>query len=161
MLRTVAVRAVALFVVWLLLSQTLDVFYLGLGGLSALVVARLHTSEPATGGLRWVGLLLYLPWLLWQVLQSGWHVTRLILGPRLPIDPKLVKYKTVLRDPAAVTIFGNSITLTPGTITVEVNGDELVVHAMDDASAAGLGDMERKIVRVFGGDTASASEPRP
>ena len=161
MLRTVAVRAVALFVVWLLLSQTLDVFYLGLGGLSALVVARLHTSEPATGGLRWAGLLLYLPWLLWQVLLSGWHVTRLILDPRLPIDPKLVTYKTVLRDPAAVTIFGNSITLTPGTITVEVNGDELVVHAMDDASAAGLGDMEKKIVRVFGGDTASASGPRP
>ena len=150
MIRTVAVRSVALFVVWLLLSQTLDVFYLGLGGLSALVIARFHTNGPATGGLRWAGLPLYLPWLLWQVLLSGWHVTRLILDARLPIDPKLVTYKTGLRDPAAVTIFGNSITLTPGTITVEVNGDELVIHAMDDPSASGLRDMEHTITRVFG-----------
>jgi multicomponent Na+:H+ antiporter subunit E len=149
MVRTVAVRAVGLFAVWLLLSQSLDVFYLGLGGLSALVIARLNSSQPAAGGVRWAGLPLYLPWLLWQVVLSGWHVTRLILDPRLPIDPKLVRYKTVLRDPAAVTIFGNSITLTPGTITVEVNGDEMVIHAMDDQSASGLHDMEQTISRVF------------
>jgi multicomponent Na+:H+ antiporter subunit E len=147
----------ALFAVWLVLTQSPDPFHLALGMLSALVIARLHTTGPAVPGVRWAALPIYLPWLIWQVVLSGLHLCSLILHPRLPIDPKLVTYKTTLRDPAALTIFGNSITLTPGTITAEVNGDQLVVHAMDDASASGLGDMEKQIVRVFGPTAISTS----
>jgi multicomponent Na+:H+ antiporter subunit E len=148
-LRTFAFRTLLLFAVWLVLSQSLDVFYLGLGLLAASAVARLNTSGPARGGMRWAGFVLYLPWLFWQVLQSGKHVTYLILHPRLPIEPKLIRYNTSLREPAATVIFGNSITLTPGTITADVNATELLVHALDDSSASGLTDMEKKIASTF------------
>jgi multicomponent Na+:H+ antiporter subunit E len=149
--RATIVRTAALFAVWLVLSQSLDIFYLGLGAITALVVAMLNPVEPAGGGVRWTELARYLPWLLWQVLLSGKHVAYLILHPRLPIDPKLVTYRMALRDPAAVVLFGNSITLTPGTITAEVSSGELVVHSMDDVAASGLAEMEGRIASIFHG----------
>ena len=149
-IQSLLVRTMALYAVWLVLTLSLDPFYLGLGLTTALVVSWLSLKGSSRSGLRWSGLVVYVPWLLWQVLVSGAHVAYLILHPRLPIDPKLVRRPTSLEDPSAVVIFGNSITLTPGTITAEVNPHELVIHAMDDASAAGLEDMERKIAAVFG-----------
>lgn len=150
----------ALFAVWMLLTQKLEAFYLVLGALSALVIAGLHTRAHSVGGLRWSALMLYVPWLLWQVLKSGMHMTYLILHPRLPIDPKLVRFTTSLRDPAAITIFGNSVTLTPGTITAEVNGGDVVIHAMDDACTSDLGVIEKTVSRLFGGDAGQEAGPR-
>jgi multicomponent Na+:H+ antiporter subunit E len=100
---------------------------------------------------RWSRMLAYVPWLLWRILQSGLHVSYLILHPRLPIDPKLISYQTNLKDEAGVVLLGNSITLTPGTITVEVNSHELLVHAMDDDSADDLTSlrMEQRIAENF------------
>ena len=66
------------------------------------------------------------------MLLSGRHVAYLILHPRLPIEPALIRYTTGLEDPVAIVILGNSITLTPGTITADVQGNELTIHAMDD-----------------------------
>jgi multicomponent Na+:H+ antiporter subunit E len=148
--RTLLLRTAAFFAVWLMLSQQLDPFYLGLGLATALAVALLNPVVPASGGVRWTKLALYLPWLLWQVLASGIHLAYLILHPRMPIEPKVIRYRTVLRTPAALVAFGNSITLTPGTITAEVSASELVIHSMDDAAASGLADMEERIARVFG-----------
>ena len=84
------------------------------------------------------------------MLLSGRHVAYLILHPRLPIEPALIRYTTGLEDPVAIVILGNSITLTPGTITADVQGNELTIHAMDAAAASGLADMERKIAAAFG-----------
>ena len=150
-LGSVAARVGALFAVWLLLSQKTEVFYLVLGLSTAIAVVLLSPPAPPAGpARRWARIVLYLPWLLWQVLLSGRHVAYLILHPALPIDPKLVRYKTDLTDAAAVTVFGNSITLTPGTITADLAPGELVVHAMDDAAASGLGDMEQRVAGLFG-----------
>lgn len=159
MVRTITIRAVALFAVWLLLTQKFDAFYLVLGALSALVIARLHTRGHSTSAMRWIWLPVYVPWLLWQVLKSGMHMTYLILHPRLPIDPKLLRFTTTLRDPAAITIFGNSVTLTPGTITAEVNGGDVVIHAMDDACASDLGLIETTVSRMFGGGAPRHAGP--
>lgn len=148
--QTLLVRTAALFAIWLVLTLTLDAFYLVLGLLTALVVAWMNTHTHARNSMRWTGLVTYLPWLLWQVLVSGTHVAYLILHPRLPIDPKLIRYTTTLEEPHAIVILGNSITLTPGTITAEAHSHELVVHAMDDASASGLDAMEQKIASAFG-----------
>jgi multicomponent Na+:H+ antiporter subunit E len=147
-------RVGALFVVWLLLTQTAEAFYLALGLATAVVVAMLNPRAPAVGGApRWVRMVLYIPWLLWQVLRSGRHVAYLILHPGLPIDPKVVHYKTELAH-GAVVVFGNSITLTPGTITAEIAPGELIVHAMDDASASGLRHMEQRVAGLFSGTGA-------
>jgi multicomponent Na+:H+ antiporter subunit E len=76
----------------------------------------------------------------------------LILNPRLPINPKVIRYQTGLRHEVGIVLLGNSITLTPGTITADVDSTELVVHTVDDASAEDLTSLkiERKIAAAFG-----------
>ena len=73
------------------------------------------------------------------------------LNPKLPVNPRLIQYPTNLGNNTAVVLLGNSITLTPGTVTIEVSSNELVVHALDDGSSSGLesGIMERKVAEVF------------
>jgi multicomponent Na+:H+ antiporter subunit E len=148
-------QTAALFAVWLLLSQTLNSFYVGIGLLASVTVAWLnsgHEQSVAGAGMRLIQTALYFPWLLFKVLQSGMHMSYLILHPRLPIDPKLIRYQTKLKQPLGIVMLGNSITLTPGTITAEVGPDELLIHAMDDASTGDLTSfgMEQKIAGTFG-----------
>ena len=84
--------------------------------------------------------------------QSGFHLSVLILHPALPIDPKLMRYRTKLRQEAGIVLLGNSITLTPGTITVEVNSQDFVIHAMDDTSGHDVTSrrLEQQIAGLFG-----------
>jgi multicomponent Na+:H+ antiporter subunit E len=155
----VIVRTVVLFVVWLVLTQQLDPFYLTIGAVTALGVSWLNTAGRAHGITTWLQLVAYLPWLVWQVLLSGKHVAYLVLHPRLPIDPKIIRYRVGLTQPGAIVLFGNSITLTPGTITAEVSAEELVVHTIDDDAAAGLQEMEARVARVFPGVRAPNARP--
>jgi multicomponent Na+:H+ antiporter subunit E len=98
-----------------------------------------------------VRLVLYLPWLFWEIVKSSLNITKIILDPKLPINPRLIQYPTNLGNSAAVVLLGNSITLTPGTVTIEVSSNELVIHVLDDGSSSGLESrtMERKIAEVF------------
>jgi len=153
MLRKLTYKTLFFYVVWLLFSQSYNVFHMTLGLVVALVVTYLNTEHGPSRlkDVRWLWVLLYIPWLLWRILMSGIHMTYLILHPRLPIDPKLIRYQTNLRDEAAIVLLGNSITLTPGTITAEVSSHEFIVHAMDDDSADDLVSrrMEQKIAGTF------------
>jgi len=101
--------------------------------------------------LSWIGAIAYQPWLFGQILKSGFHVSRLILDPKLPIAPELVRHRTKFRSDGELVALGNSITLTPGTITVEVVPGELVVHTIDEVSRKDFlsGSFEAKIDRVF------------
>lgn len=146
-------KTMALFVLWVMLSASFDWFHLGLGLALSFFVAWINSGHsPFVPNFRlWGHILLYLPWLFFKIMQSSLHVTKLILHPALPIDPKLIRVKTNLANPAAVVLLGNSITLTPGTITAEVDHDALIVHAMDDVSAKDVttGLIESKIAQVF------------
>ena len=144
---------IALFLIWLVLAASYDVVHVALGAVAAVGVVWLNPSSP-TSPLRsvsWWGLVGYLPWLFIRILKSGMHLSRLILDPALPIAPTLIKHSTKLESDGEVVILGNSITLTPGTITVEVSSDELVVHAIDEESSRDLreGVLERKISQMF------------
>jgi len=99
----------------------------------------------------WAGVLTYIPWLFSRILASSVHMARLILDPKLPIDPKLFSHHTTMPHHAAVVLLGNSITLTPGTITVEVSPNQLTVHSIDPASSIDLlsGALEKKVATVF------------
>jgi len=144
--------ALLLFGFWLLLSASYDVVHVAVGAVAACVVIWM---KPAGGGsgraISWLAALRYLPWLIGRILKSGFHVSRLILDPALPISPRLIRHETPLRSDAELVVLGNSITLTPGTITVEVAPGELVVHAIDEASSADLVDgvLDAKVGRVF------------
>ena len=107
-----------------------------------------HLDEPPLPHVR---LILYWPWLFLEIVKSSLNITKIILDPKLPINPRLIQYPTNLGSNPAVVLLGNSITLTPGTVTIEVSSSELVIHALDDKSSSGLEsrDMERKIAEAF------------
>ncbi|MFN3485276.1 MAG: Na+/H+ antiporter subunit E, partial [Planctomycetota bacterium] len=114
----------------------------GLGILSALTLAALRTRRRTTGAFPIGRFLLYVPWLLGQVLVSNLRVARLALSPRPRLSPRLLRTPPGVTGRPALTLLGCSITLTPGTVTVDATPDTLVVHALDAASA---GDIERGI----------------
>jgi multicomponent Na+:H+ antiporter subunit E len=142
----------SLFAFWLLLSASHDVVHVVAGAVIAGVVMWLNPAgAPSTRKLSWLAVLGYLPWLIGRILRSGLHVSRLILDPALPIAPRLIRHRTKFKSDGELVVLGNSITLTPGTITVEVAPGELVVHAIDEASSVDLveGVLDAKVGRLF------------
>lgn len=159
-------KAAALFVLWVLLSGSFDLIHLTLGAILSFTVAWINSGHsPFVPKFRlWGNILLYLPWLFLRIVESSLHVSKLILDPALPINPRLIRVETQLGRRAAVVLLGNSITLTPGTITAEIDHDivpealaaeadpdALLVHAIDETSARDLttGRLEAKIAEVF------------
>ncbi len=154
-------RACILFALWVILSGFLDAFHLTLGAAASLFVAWLsHDLWPPEGRLfrkpaMFLRLAGYVCWLFTQIVKANWHVLKLALHPRPTsvIDPRLVRFKSAMRSKLGLTILANSMTLTPGTISVYV--DErgwFTVHALDAELAAGVpGDMEARLVAIFGG----------
>lgn len=160
------VTAAALFGLWIALSQKLDAFHLSLGLITAVAVAlatgRLYRARPQPMPadefvrilLRWRHFLIYSVWLLWQIFRSAIQVAKLILHPRLPIAPRMVRIADDLPHPIARLTLAHSITLTPGTVTVDCDDEGMVVHAIDPESAAALGSdggpMADRVRAVFG-----------
>jgi multisubunit Na+/H+ antiporter MnhE subunit len=119
--------------------------------------------SPLRSGRRVVRWCLYVPYLLWEVAKANLAIAGIVLHPRLPIDPKLVSYPTSLRGELALTTFANSVTLTPGTLTVDVEDDgSLLVHTLTGDSRADLleGSLERAVQFVFGGADSGTDRPR-
>ena len=146
-------KTMALFVFWVLLSASFEWIHLSLGLICSFAVAWLNSGHsPFIPKFRvWSRVLFYLPWLFYKIIQSSLHLTKLILHPALPIDPKLISVESKLNHHAAVVLFGNSITLTPGTITAEIDRNKLIVHAIDKISAEDFesNQMESKIAYIF------------
>jgi len=146
-------KAAIFFVIWVALSGKLNPLHIAIGLGLSLGIAWLNTS-PLTGAkirFSWAGVMTYTPWLFSRILASSVHMVRLILDPKLPIDPQLFGHHTTLPHHAAIVLLGNSITLTPGTITVEVSPTQLTVHSIDPASSIDLlsGTLEKKVMTVF------------
>ena len=165
----VALHAVVLFAFWLALSGKIhpeeDTAYLVFGAVSSLAVAVLGRNvmmvDSPRGLVHAVSLTswrfaLFLPWLLVQVWKSSVLVARQVLSPSLPIQPQMVRIRTELPGEVAQLTLANAITLTPGTVTVDRHGDELLVHALSDAAAESLlaGDMQVRVGRVFSTELA-------
>ena len=101
-----------------------------------------------------LGVLFYLPWLFWQIARANAAVARIILDPRLPIQPRLVRVRASQRSATGQVLYANSITLTPGTISLDLRNDTILVHALTDEAAAELetGKMDRRVCRLEGQD---------
>ena len=146
-----------LFGVWLLLSGHYPPILLGLGVISTLFAVAIalrmdvvdHEGHPLHLGLRILG---YLPWLMFQILRANLDVARRVLGPTLAISPRMFRVRATQRTDLGRVIFANSITLTPGTVSVELEGSEILVHALTADAANDLreGTMNRLVVGVEG-----------
>jgi multicomponent Na+:H+ antiporter subunit E len=149
----------ALFLFWLALSGHYTPFLIGSGLVAAVAVTALglragyadgegHPVEYLLPGL------LYWPWLVVEIAKSALDVARIIVDPRLPISPRLIRAKASQRTAVGIATYANSITLTPGTITVEVNrrDSEFLVHALTAEGAAGVidGAMDRRVTAFEG-----------
>jgi multicomponent Na+:H+ antiporter subunit E len=149
-----------LFSLWILLSGKFDLFHLSLGIISCIIITLISGDllfpESRTKGLflLWVRFLMYIPWLLYQIFLANLHILYLVFHPRMMdlIDPQIITFQSKLTKELSLITFANSITLTPGTITVYVSVDgDFHVHSIDEKSGEALpGEMESKIARAFG-----------
>lgn len=150
-----------MMLVWVVLSGKFDAFHLGCGVFSCALVAWFSGDLLFPYGLKrhsaWILFVrfpAYLPWLLYQIFLANMHLLKLTFSPRIKdaISPRVIRFHSKLKSELAITAFANSITLTPGTITVRVSYDgDFVVHAIDKASADPLpGEMEERIARALG-----------
>jgi len=155
-----AVTFIIMLGVWVLLSGKFDAFHLSLGVISCGIVAYFSSdllfADPRPQGLlsQWIRFVKYIPWLMFEIMKANIHVTYLVFHPRMMdlIDPRIIKFHSKLKSDLALVTFANSITLTPGTITINVSIDgDFKVHAIDKASADPLpGEMEAHVARTFG-----------
>lgn len=91
-------------------------------------------------------LMIYWVWLVAEIFKANWSVIKAVLSADLKINPALVKVKTQCQSDLAKTVFANSITLTPGTVTIAIEGGSMLVHALDEdeAGPAAFDEMDRR-----------------
>ena len=146
---------VALFALWLGLSGYFKPFLLTLGVLSCLFTVylarrmNLLDDEAVPLQLR-PSLLLYWSWLGGEVVKSAWAVSKVILAREMPISQQLIAVPSKLKTDMGHVTFANSITLTPGTVTVETAPGKFLVHALteDAANLDAFADMGRRVAEV-------------
>ena len=148
----IVVVLTALVAAWLLWSGLYKPLLLFFGALSSLIcfwlARRIEYFDSQTYALRFsFGLFRYWLWLGREILKSSIDVTRIVLDPRLPISPRVVDIKATSDRPFDHVILGNSITLTPGTLSLDVYQGVIKVHALTEAGASDLlsGEMDRRV----------------
>ena len=131
---------VVLFALWLLLVWSLDRQDIVAGFLLALLAATvlggMYLNEPKRvfAPARWFFFLIYLPYFFFYCIRANFDVAYRVLHPDMPIRPGIVKVTTSLKSDMAKTFLANSITLTPGTLTVDIVGQDLYIHWINVAS---------------------------
>ena len=152
-----AVSFVVLFVFWLIITGSVKPFDLGIGVVLCLAVSYWadHTlwageTEPLTGRV-WLRVPGYLAWLIKEIVVAALYVAERVLDPKLGIAPTLHTHRVRFKTDTARVAFANSITLTPGTITIDVSEDTFVIHCLHESFSDGIssGDFERRVARTF------------
>jgi multicomponent Na+:H+ antiporter subunit E len=157
-LRSVQLAApLALLALWILLSGKMSAFHLGVGvGLVAILVWQSLAMEPLVAPgrphLRFFRAVPYGVWLFGQMLLSAVQVARAIVWPARHVDPRLIEFRCVQPSLHAGVLLAGSITLTPGTVTVDLADDCYVVHALTRRSAEDVlgGAMARRVAALCG-----------
>jgi len=154
-LRPTICLSAGLLALWLILTWSLDPQEVAAGVVVSLVVAaiargsvRSVTGCPGSIARRAAWLLAYIPYLLRAIVAANIDVARRVVNPALPIRPGIVKVRTNLQSPLGRLFLTSSITLTPGTLTVETSGQELYIHWID-VEADGIEEASERIVRGF------------
>ena len=148
-----AVLVFVLFGLWLLFSGLFTPLPLTLGVVSSVFVAwiaqrmGLLIPEPDSARLRPLRCLAYIPWLAWQVARANADVVLRILVPSKGISPRVVRVPSTQASDLLRTVYANSITLTPGTISIDVASDVITVHALSREGAEDLasGEMGERV----------------
>jgi multicomponent Na+:H+ antiporter subunit E len=159
--RGLILQASLLAAIWLILSGKFQPIYYFWGAVSIALVLwmsnHLHTipyaaNEPC-GSTKIIipRLIAYIVWLVWQIVKSGVYVAYVVLHPKMPIQPMIVRFTSRQPNVLARVILGNSITLTPGTLTLDIEGSHFTVHALTRDTEEDLvnGEMESNVARLY------------
>lgn len=157
-----ALQVVGLASLWMVFSGKFDLLHAGFGAFSIalilwrtnrFVVSKRHPAESeALATIRPLRLVAYVAWLLREIVVANIDIAKIVLKRDMPIDPALISFDSALRTDLARVMLGNSITLTPGTLTVEIDGNRFLVHGIsaDGATGPAIDEMQRKIAALFG-----------
>jgi multicomponent Na+:H+ antiporter subunit E len=148
-----------LLVTWIVLSGQFDSFHLSLGGISCALITWLsgdmlfvNRSMGLRGRLRQFRLLVgYSLFLLLEIIKANLHVLMLAISPRMDaVKPQIFRFQTDLKSDFTKWVLANSITLTPGTVTLQVRDSSIYVHAISEkVLMESGGEMERRIKEIF------------
>ena len=136
---------------WLVLSGHHGALLLSLGAASCALALFLALRMDRVDGeavplamraWRWVG---YTAWLGVEIVKSNLAVARVLIDPRLPIRPAVLRVEATQRSLLGHVVYANSITLTPGTVSIDLHGDAIDVHSLLDPDLATLGEMDRRV----------------
>ncbi|MDY0291249.1 MAG: Na+/H+ antiporter subunit E [Desulfuromonadaceae bacterium] len=140
---------------WLLLSWQFTPFVLSCGvasiALTLYLAQRMRVVDSESQPLHLSArIVMYWLWLAKEVALSNWDVTRHIWSRKRRINPRVIQLKTPMKTPFGLMLYANSITLTPGTVCIDIKDGQATAHALTDAAAAGLesGEMGEKICRL-------------
>jgi multicomponent Na+:H+ antiporter subunit E len=141
----------ALMGIWLVLSGLFETKYVLIGLVGSLVIAADTFPWGGQKPFPIFRFLWFLPWHFKQVVLSNFHVARLVWSPRLVIRPRFIRVAPGLTDERGLTELGCAVNLTPGTLTVDLDTETMLVHALDVASATDLENhiMEDHVAKIF------------
>jgi len=143
---------IVIFFIWLILTNSLAISEIVVGLIASLTIAGIFKKHSFIRFDRKISLrtllfaFIYIPVLTWEMIKANIDVARRVLTPSLPLNPGFVKVKTDLKGNISKLTLANSITLTPGTLTLDVEEDILYVHWIDVKSI----EEEEKKKRIVG-----------
>jgi len=162
---SIALQFAALFAFWLILSGHFQIKYILIGAAMAglvtfltndLCYSALQQGESSKATTRTIFLqiwrfLLYLPWLLSRIIMANIQVACLVLNPKMPIEPVFLLFDTKMKKGISRVTLANSITLTPGTVTVDLNNGSYIIHTLKPPLAEELVNavMQNKVAKVY------------
>ena len=147
-----------MFAFWIFLSGEFSFILLLSGVISSLLVSYMSNDlligngDMKLGLIRTIRFIRFLPWLLWQIVLANIDLALRTLHPKMPINPILINIKNNLKTDLGMVILANSITLTPGTVTIDVNENEFLVHVISEKAAQSLisGEMQARVKKIEG-----------
>jgi multicomponent Na+:H+ antiporter subunit E len=150
--------AIVLFVFWLIFTAKTNWHHLLLGAAASIIVSffssyllagRLDPHLNTGFAIRFP---VFATLLFWEIIKANWDVLKRVFAPSFPISPRIVEFESYLESDIARTILANSITLTPGTVTIEIEGSRFYIHCLaeDFTEDPGSGTLQRMTAWLLG-----------
>jgi multicomponent Na+:H+ antiporter subunit E len=161
---SLAMSFVSLMMFWIIMSGYLDAIHLSMGVFSVILAMAMNYKMKShrffeddmndLKDLRFGHAVFYFFWMILQIVKSAVHVAKVIMSPSMPTNLAMIQFRVNLPNSHAKMILGNSITLTPGTVTVSIEGDIFTVHGLDNNSFEGIlsDEMPHQVLRLFNND---------
>lgn len=141
---------------WLILSGHYDVFHITVGAIAVVLVLWFNYKmirykffeEGKTFRFYWIQLVYFVPFMIWAITLSALKIVNVLIKPKMPVKLAIIKFKSKLPNTVAKVFFGNCITLTPGTLTVQIKDNEYLIHTL--ANETDLLQIDRSLANALG-----------